>query len=41
MEGMSPLTPLKKKKALKRKLTKILKQQQHLDENKEFLPGKI
>ena len=30
MEGMSPLTPMKKKKRLARKLTLLLKQQEHL-----------
>lgn len=41
MEGLSPLTPFKKKKALARKLTKMLKQQEHIEEHKQYLPGKL
>ena len=35
------MTPMRKKKGLKRKLTKLLKQQEHLEDEKEYLPGKI
>ena len=38
---LTPMTPMRKKKGLKRKLTKLLKQQEHVDEEKQYLPGKL
>lgn len=38
---LTPMTPMRKKKTLQRKLTKLLKQQEHFDEEKEYMPGKL
>lgn len=35
------ISPMKKKKNLARKLTKILKQQEYFDDDRDYHPGKL